>query len=76
MKLTEANLDRQSAWRATPLITENGGRTIDTTRRFKRSRREAFPIDWTENCLGVERPIQTEPSLWERLVRLVRGWLK
>ena len=32
MKLTEADLDRAQRWRASPLITTNGGGRIDTDR--------------------------------------------
>lgn len=48
---------------------------IDTQRRYARTLREAFPIDYRESAIGVEGPvvIRTRTPWWLRVWNALLG---
>lgn len=58
---------------SSPFFTSNGGSVIDTTRRYPRSLREAFPADDAQSAIGISGPavIRTRTPWWVRLVRAI-----
>lgn len=48
---------------------------IDTTRRYPRSLREAFPIDDSQSAIGISGPvvIRTRMPFWRRVVRAIKS---
>ncbi len=56
---------------STQFVARHNWIAAETTRRFPRSEQEAFR-NYTESCLGVERPIDIGPRpLWWRILRLI-----
>jgi hypothetical protein len=58
-----------------PRLPERRVNVIDTTRRYPRSLREAFPIDDRQSAIGINGPvvIRTRMPLWLRAVRAIKS---
>lgn len=52
--------------------------TIDTTRRYARTLREAFPMDDNASALGIAGPVVIRlRTPWPvRVLRAIRAWVK
>lgn len=49
---------------------------METARRYSRSLREAFPQDWMESALGIEKPIRCCSPWYVRLWRQLKEVFK
>lgn len=60
---------------STPFDSRNGLHVIDTQRRYPRSMRETFSVDYRTSAIGVEGPvvIRTRTPWWLRVWNALLG---